>query len=45
MLNEKEQKLKERLGGKTMEELLELMIASLENEKSENKEKNLNLVG
>ena len=31
--SEKEQKLKEKTKGKTMEEIIELMIASLENSK------------
>ena len=31
--SEKEQKLKEKTKGKTLEELIELMIASLESEK------------
>lgn len=33
--SEKEQKLKEKTKGKTMEEIIELMIASLENSKEE----------
>lgn len=33
--SDKEQKLKEKTKGKTMEEIIELMIASLENSKEE----------
>ncbi|MHA4990640.1 hypothetical protein [Cetobacterium somerae] len=40
MLTEKEQKLKEKLKGKTVEELLDLMINSLEFDKIENDDEN-----
>ena len=40
MLTEEEQKLKEKLKGKTVEELLDLMINSLEFDKIENADEN-----